>query len=70
MVLIGMVGGGFNKIVVVIEVDGGGGWRWWMGKNYQRQQRGNSSAIKIHGSTFSFIGWFNTARDSPVLNLV
>jgi hypothetical protein len=70
MVLVGMVGGGFNKIVVVIEVDGGG-WRWcWMGKNYLRQRRGNSSAIKIDGITFSFIGWFNTARDSPVLNLV
>ena len=38
-----------------------------MGTNYQRQQRGNRSTVKIDVGTFSFIGWFNTARDSHVL---
>ena len=38
-----------------------------MGTNYQRQQRGNRSTVKIDVGTFSLFGWFNTACDSPVL---
>ena len=59
-----MFGHGFNEIGVVTEVDGGGWGR------LTASTRGNNSAVKIDGITFSFIGWFNTARDSHVLNLV